>query len=53
MVIRREMIDNMIFVSKEHYFNNGWDCRKCGKMTEHLKKGSGKKAKLICVVCGS
>jgi len=43
----------MIFVSKEHYFNNGWDCRKCGKMTEHLKVGTGKDAKLICTVCGS
>ena len=40
----------MIFVSKEHYFNNGWDCRKCDKMTEHLKKGSGKDAKLIATL---
>lgn len=39
----------MIFVAKEHYFSNGWDCRKCGKMTEHLKEGRGKDAKLICV----
>jgi hypothetical protein len=44
---------NMIFVSKEHYFVNGWDCRKCGKMTEHLKEGRGKDAKLICTLCGS
>jgi hypothetical protein len=39
------------FVSKENYFNNGWDCSKCGKMTEHRKEGSGATAKLTCLVC--
>jgi hypothetical protein len=43
----------MVFVSKEHYFTNGWDCCKCGKMTEHFKEGRGKEAKLVCMVCGS
>jgi hypothetical protein len=43
----------MTFVSKEHFFNNGWDCGKCGKMTEHQKEGNGAKAKLVCMVCGT
>jgi hypothetical protein len=46
------MVD-MTFVSKEHFFNNGWDCNKCGKMTEHRKEGIGAKAKLVCMVCGT
>jgi hypothetical protein len=44
---------NMIFVSNEIYFSNGWDCRKCGKMTEHLKDGGRQDAKQICTICGS
>jgi hypothetical protein len=43
----------MLFVSNEIFFNNGWDCCKCGKMTEHLKEGRGKEAKLVCAICGS
>jgi len=43
----------MNFIFEEHYFKNGWDCNKCGKMTEHIKEGKGAKAKLICAVCGS
>ena len=43
----------MTFISKEHYFKNGWDCRKCDKMTEHKKEGKGVKAKQICTVCGT
>ena len=43
----------MNFISKEHFFKNGWDCIKCDKMTEHIKEGKGAKAKLICVDCGS
>jgi len=43
----------MPFISKEHYFSNGWDCCKCGKMTEHRKVGTGVNSKLVCLVCGS
>ncbi len=43
----------MIFVSNEIYFNNGWDCHKCGKMTEHRKDGGRQDAKQICTICGS
>ena len=44
---------NMFFVSNEIFFNNGWDCRKCGKMTEHLRDGGRHNAKQICTICGS